>query len=348
MKILVDDKIPYIGDALSGLKADVVYMPGIRISRGDVRDADALMVRTRTRCNRDLLYGSKVSFVVTATIGCDHLDIDFLERAGIAWANCPGCNATSVAQYVHSCLLLLKRERGVDLQSVTFGIIGYGHVGRAVAKAVASLGVRVVVNDPPLQQSLQCPEDSSFSFESLRTLAERCDIISFHTPLVRKGDFPTYHLADEAFFDSLARKPWIINTSRGEVVSTSALKRAIEKGIVAGVVIDTWENEPNIDAELLNLSYIATPHIAGYSADGKANASRMALTALCNFFHLDYHFEINPPNIPLSDMPSPDLSSDDRVLWLYNPKRDSVALQHDPLAFELLRENYPLRRERFS
>ena len=149
MKAVVDDKIPYIQESIEKIADTVVYLPGSEIGAEDVRDADVLIVRTRTRCDRNLLEGSRVQIIATATIGYDHIDTEYLQEAGIKWTNCPGCNATSVAQYIHSCLLLLKRERGFQLNQLTIGIVGVGHVGSAVQKAIAPLGVRILLNDPP-------------------------------------------------------------------------------------------------------------------------------------------------------------------------------------------------------
>ena len=345
MKVVVDDKIPFIRQALESLADDVVYKPGAAICRDGVRDADALIVRTRTHCNAGLLEGSRVTFLATATIGYDHLDTDYLERAGIAWTNCPGCNAGSVAQYVRSCLLLLEREKGCCLSSATVGIVGAGHVGRAVAEAIRPLGVRILLNDPPLQEQLRQAGQPSGGFSALERLQEECDIISFHTPLVHGGPFPTFHLADEEFFGRLARKPLIINTSRGAVVDNRALCRALRSGQVSDAVIDTWENEPHIDADLLALAYIATPHIAGYSADGKVNATRMALTALCRHFGLPCTFRIDVPRLPQEAQPDKSLSWAEQALQLYNPHNDSRLLKAQPDRFEWFREHYPLRRE---
>ena len=225
MRIIVDDKIPFIRPSLAKLADEVCYLPGASISAEDVRDADALIVRTRTRCNRQLLEGSRVRFIATATIGYDHLDTTYLREAGITWVNAPGCNASSVGQYVRSCLLLLARDRGLDLSRTTVGIVGVGHVGQAVSKALAPLGVRLLFNDPPRQQAEEC---ASVPFCPLEQLQKEADILSFHTPLVREGQWPTFHLADSAFMHHLSRRPYLINTSRGEVVDNEALEAALD------------------------------------------------------------------------------------------------------------------------
>lgn len=345
MKIVVDDKIPFIREAISQISTDAIYKPGIAISPDDIHDADALIIRTRTRCDETLLKGSKVSFIATATIGYDHLDIEYLKRAHITWTNCPGCNANSVGQYIHSCLLLLEKEKGYDLSKTTVGLVGVGHVGYAVIEAIRPLGVQILLNDPPQKEALRKAGKPHEFFLKMEELQEKCDIISFHTPLITKGPYPTFHLANKIFFNALKKQPIIINTSRGAVVDNTDVLQALKDGIIRDAIIDTWENEPNINQELLNLIYIGTPHIAGYSADGKANATRMALTALCNHFHLPVTFQIRVPQLPEEELPESNLTETERALVLYNPHTDSLKLKSHPTMFEELRGNYPLRRE---
>lgn len=344
MKIVADNKIPFLKGNLESVADEVVYKPGAQISAPDVRNADALVVRTRTKCNSQLLCGSKVRFIATATIGFDHLDLDYLNANGIEWTNCPGCNASSVAQYIFSCLILLEKEKGMNLRGASLGLIGAGHVGKAVKKAVEPLGMQVLLNDPPLAESLARSGKPNNEFLPLDILQQNCDFLSFHTPLTRKAPYPTFHLADNEFFKRLKKKPFLINTSRGEVIETEALLRAMRNGQVHGAVIDTWENEPDINAELLHRAFIATPHIAGYSADGKANAARMTLNALSEFFGIRKKFCIRPPSLPNATALKK-LSGKELALQLYNPRRDSDALKKHPEQFEQLRENYPLRRE---
>ena len=345
MKIVVDDKIPFIREAIAQISTDVIYKPGIAISPDDIHDADALIIRTRTRCDETLLKGSKVSFIATATIGYDHLDIEYLKRAHITWTNCPGCNANSVGQYIHSCLLLLEKEKGYNLSKTTVGLVGVGHVGHAVIEAIRPLGVQILLNDPPQKEALRKAGKPHEFFLKMEELQEKCDIISFHTPLITKGPYPTFHLANKTFFNALKKQPIIINTSRGAVVDNTDVLQALKDGIIRDAIIDTCENEPNINQELLNLIYIGTPHIAGYSADGKANATRMALTALCNHFHLPVTFQIRVPQLPEEELPEPNLTETERALVLYNPHTDSLKLKSHPTKFEELRGNYPLRRE---
>ncbi len=336
MKVIVDNKIPYIQEAVEQIADEVVYLPGSDFTARDVRDADALVIRTRTRCDRALLEGSKVKFIATATIGFDHIDVDYCREAGIVWQNCPGCNAGSVEQYLHSVLLLLKHRKGIKLEDTCLGIVGVGHVGSRIERMARSLGLRVLLNDPPRA------DRGEAGFVDLSVLARECDVITFHTPLNRSGKYKTFHLADMDFFAGLRRKPFIVNTSRGEVIETSALLDALKTGKINDAVIDTWENEPDIHPELLQKVFLGTPHIAGYSADGKSNATRMALEALCRFFHIQADFEIVPPALPPMAYSS---DQEKAFLQVYDPTRDSDALKRHPEEFEHLRGDYPLRRE---
>jgi erythronate-4-phosphate dehydrogenase len=269
------------------------------------------------------LEGSRVKFIATATIGYDHIDTAYCREAGIFWTNCPGCNAGSVEQYVRSVLKLLEDKEGLDLEKAILGIVGVGHVGRRVKRMAESLGMKVLLNDPPRA------DQGEAGFVDLKTIMQECDIITFHTPLNRKGKYATYHLVNEEFLFSLERTPYIINASRGEVVDTASLLAALAVGKVRNAIIDTWEYEPRISRELLEVSFLATPHIAGYSADGKANATRMSLEALCKFFGIDAEIDIMPPEGPHD----------------YNPTRDSEWLKAAPEKFEWFRGNYPIRRE---
>lgn len=340
MKAIVDDKIPYIRPFIQNLVDEVLFLPGAKITAEDVRDADILIVRTRTLCNRSLLEGSRVRFIATATIGYDHLDTGYLEQAGIKWTNCPGCNASSVGQYIHSAMLVLKREMGMDFQHTTVGIVGVGHVGTDVHQKLASLGINCLLCDPPRAEK---EGNTNGRFHSLQELKERCQVITFHTPLVTEGPWPTYHMADTSFFDGLRQCPVIINTSRGEVVDNLALLDALEKGLVRQTIIDTWEGEPRINLNLLEKAFIGTPHIAGYSADGKANATQMVLTALCEWMGVPANFHVAPPSLPDTFTASAD--PEELALQLYNPREDSARLKACPDDFERLRNDYPLRRE---
>lgn len=338
MKIIIDDKIPYIREAARKIADDVVYAPGKDFTPELVMDADALIVRTRTKCNRELLEGSKVRFIATATIGFDHIDTEYCKQAGIEWKNAPGCNSASVAQYIQSSLLVWQRIRNKNLKEMTIGIVGAGNVGTKIAKIARKLNMNVLINDLPREET-----EGSGYFYSLSDLAEECDIITFHVPLYKEGKYKTYHLADHTFFQSLKNTPLIINTSRGEVIDTDALIDAINNKLISDAIIDVWEHEPEVNPELLDKAIISTPHIAGYSADGKANATRMSLEAICKFFHIDTKFEIIAPAPP-----SPIIHAEnynEAVLQIYNPLKDSNQLKEQPEHFEIFRGDYPLRRE---
>lgn len=337
MKIIVDDKIPYLRESLEKITTDTVYLPGNKFTPEAVRDADALIVRTRTRCDAKLLEGSNVRFIATATIGFDHIDTHYCHRKGIVWTNAPGSNSASVRQYVQSCLLLLEQRKGISLSGLCLGIVGVGNVGKQIKSLGESLGMKVLLNDPPRAGN------GESGFTGLEEIARECDIITFHTPLSREGSYPTFHLAGEAFFASLKKRPVLINTSRGEVVETKALLHALKTGQVCEAVIDVWENEPDIDLELLKRVMIGTPHIAGYSADGKANATRMSLESLCRFFGIDCPVDVTPP-APADPVVRAETLSE-AYLTIYNPETDSRALKENPGRFEWFRGNYPIRRE---
>ena len=337
-KIVIDDKIPYIKETISKLTNRAVYIPGNMIGNDDIRDADALIIRTRTHCDAQLLKGSNVKFVATATIGYDHIDTNFMEQAGIKWINCPGCNASSVAQYIDAVLTLIKTEKHIDIQKQTIGIVGCGHVGRKVVEVARRKGMNILVCDPPRSDA-----EGKKGFVSMEQIAKEADIITFHVPLTKEGRYPTYHLANETLFDSLSKRPIIINSSRGAVVDNEALLYAINYNKVKDAVIDTWENEPNINKELLKRVWIGTPHIAGYSADGKTNADNMVISALCEFFSLPMQPAICPPEIPNADLCPK--NEDERTLFFYNPIPESNKLKLEPEKFEWFRNNYPLRRE---
>ena len=345
MRILIDDKIPYIQGSAEKI-GETIYKNGGSITAEDARDADVLIVRTRTHCDQALLAGSKVKFIATATIGFDHIDTDYLAQNGIAWTNCPGCNAGSVGQYIACCLLLLAEAGKIDLKNCTVGIVGVGHVGTKVAAAVEKLGCHLLLCDPP-----RAEKEGAEGFVSYEEIMEKADVITFHTPLTRDGAHPTYHLADADFFNHLPKCPVVINSARGEVVSNPAIKAALAEGKIRAAIIDTWENEPAIDLELLDQVFLGTPHIAGYSADGKACGTRMSLEAVARHFGLPSDFDIQAPAISADFNYYPEDQHEgrpaDSPLRLYNPRRDSDALKAHPDQFEYLRGHYPLRREQW-
>jgi erythronate-4-phosphate dehydrogenase len=347
LKIIADNNIPFLKGVLEPYAA-MEYIKGSDISKAYVKEADAMIIRTRTKCNEALLEGTNIRFIATATIGADHIDADYCKARNIKWINAPGCNAGSVMQYMASVLMRLKTDYDLTLSRMTLGVVGFGHVGSKVVKLGRTLGMKVLINDPPLQRAGVTGE-----FTSLNHLMEQADIISFHVPLNLSGPDKTLHLANKAFFDRLKKKPFIINSSRGEVHDTAALKIALKKFQVSGAVLDVWENEPSIDQELLELVEFATPHIAGYSADGKANGTAMSVNALSEFFGLELHpwFPESIPapdslNLKVEDAGLPDEAIlRDLILTTYDVKSDDSRLRNNIASFETLRAEYPLRRE---
>ena len=341
MKIVVDNKIPFIKGEIEKIADTVVYLSAANITAEAVKDADALVIRTRTKCDKDLLEGSKVCFIATATIGFDHIDIEYCDKAGIQWKNAPGCNSNSVRQYIYSSLVLIEKKFTKPLSNFTLGIVGVGHVGSKIKELADELGMQTLLCDP-----IRGNNEIDFEHTPLEELAIHADIITFHTPLTFNGDAPTYHLASSSFFNKLKRKPIVINTARGEVIETSSLKYALDNDIIADAIIDVWENEPNIDLSLLNKVWISTPHIAGYSADGKAKATEMALMALTDFLGIDSTIEIHPPS--LLDNKISAHTFHEALLAIYNPLCDSEVLKNNSSSFEELRSNYKLRREQLA
>lgn len=340
LKIIIDSYIPYIEGALEGL-ADVHYLPFAEIKPERLSDADALIVRTRTQCNAALLEGSRVKFIASATIGYDHIDADYCREKQISWTNAPGCNALSVAQYLASALSYLQEKKGLDLKTKSIGIVGVGAVGSKIADLATSFGMRVLLNDPP-----RARREGTKYFVDLETICREADIISFHTLLNRTGPDKTYHLADKAFFERLRQKPVIINAARGEIVSTDAILEALNAGKISEAILDCWENEAQVHPQLLERSLLATPHIAGYSADGKANAARQSIRALSRFFGLgidDWETPQLPP--PIESACKPRGSVTDFFLRTYDIEADSILLKSNPSGFEAQRSNYPFRRE---
>lgn len=352
LKIVADDKIPFLRGILEPF-AEVKYLPGGKISRADLLDADALLTRTRTRCGAELLEGTAVKFIASATIGFDHIDTHYCQSRGIRWTNAPGCNSESVAQYMTSLLLTRAHRTGKPLKGKTIGIIGVGNVGSKVARNARALGMTVLLNDPP-----RARQEGPEGFSELEKIKQEADFITFHVPLCKDGEDATYHAADDAFFNTLGKKPFFINSSRGEVCCNAALKQALLSGKLAGAALDVWENEPGIDRELLNLLDFATPHIAGYSADGKSNGTAMSILSLISFFGLADRFDrstLQKPPLPegreINLLPYDQEGEPETELLYravtasYDIAADDLSLRGNPAGFEKLRGDYPLRRE---
>ncbi len=348
MKIVCDNKIPFLRGVLEPY-AEVTYLPGKETTDEVVRDADALITRTRTICNEALLKDSSVKVIATATIGYDHIDTRWCEEHGIIWRNAPGCNSWSVKQYLSSALLMLARKHSLNLEGMTLGVVGVGNVGSKVAQAASALGMKVLLNDPPRERR-EGPE----AFVGLDEIIERSDIITLHVPLSREGEDATYHLFDDARIASMKPSQTLINSSRGPVVDNSALKRALKSRSILGGVLDVWEGEPELDRELIDLLDITTPHIAGYSADGKANGTAASVRTVSEVLGLPlvdwFPKEIPSPSQELeftldaSGKSRQDLLSE-AVFHTYDIMEDSDALRARPELFEKLRGDYPVRRE---
>lgn len=350
MKIIADENIPYVREAFSSL-GEVKILSGRNIDAHSVKDADILLVRSITRIDKNLLDGSKVKFVGTATIGIEHIDITYLKKQNIAFASAPGSNANSVAEYVISALLVLVNKFNLDLSKKTIGIIGVGNVGSLVAKKAKCLGLNILLNDPPLAKKTNYP-----CYLKLEEIFE-ADIITLHTPLTYEGENKTYHLVDENFLAKMKPGSILINASRGKVVDEKALIKAIVNKHLLAVVLDVWETEPEINLELLKLVTIGTPHIAGYSFDGKVKGIFMIYQATCNFYNINKEWK---PILPETKYPYLEIDTHhkseeqiiyDLVLKIYDIRNDDknlrsiLKIQDTKSYFDMLRKEYPIRRE---
>lgn len=353
MRIVADENIPLL-DAFFAHFGEIRRLPGRSIDRAAVADADVLLVRSVTRVDRELLDGSPVRFVGTCTIGTDHLDLDYFQQTGIQWSSAPGCNARGVVDYVLGSLLTLAEIEGVDLAQRTYGVVGAGEAGGRLVKVLRGLGWNVLVCDPPRQAA------EGGDFVSLDVILQQCDVISLHTPLSKTGDQPTWHLFDDSRLRQLKRGSWLINASRGAVVDNAALHGVLLDREDLQAVLDVWEGEPQVNVPLAELCVIATPHIAGYSLDGRQRGTAQIYQALCAY--LD-----QPPQISLADLlPKPwlaevSLDAQTDPTWalnmlcrgVYDPRRDDADFRRSlvgdtasqRLAFDALRKHYPPRRE---
>ena len=313
-QVVVDKGIPFL-DGVFSPEIDVRFLSPEEITSDSVRHADALFVRTRTKINKELLHGSNVRFVATATIGFDHIDQDYCREAGVHWVSCPGCNAQAVCDYVEEAISSIKSDKS----ELTVGVIGYGHVGKLVAQMAEKRGYKVLLSDPPLGIGL-----------SLEQLAPQCDVLTFHTPLTREGEYPTYHLCDENILRRCKPGTLIINAARGGVVDEQALIPFLSPHRLIAC-IDCWDGEPKLNQELLKKVNLASFHIAGYSIQGKMNASEMCLRAFCEFFSLPI-LSINKKAVPLQ--------GDSEKGWLL---RITEQLKANPEQFEQFRKQYKLR-----
>lgn len=353
MLIVADENIPLLDAFFQGF-GEIRRVPGRGIDRALVEQADVLLVRSVSQVNRALLEGSKVRFVGTCTIGTDHLDLEYFAEAGIHWASAPGCNARGVVDYVLGSLMTLAEIEGADLAQRTFGVVGAGQVGGRLIKVLKDLGWAVKVCDPPRQAA------EGGDYLSLEQIIEQCDVISLHTPLTRDGEQPTWHLFDEQRLNSLKPGTWLINAARGPVIDNAALREVLLEREDLQAVLDVWEQEPSVDVDLADLCVIATPHIAGYSLDGRQRGTAQIYDALCGFLQ-------RPVEVSLAELlPRPwlagltlDAATD--PAWalaalcrsVYDPRRDDADFRRSLVgtdseqrsAFDALRKHYPPRRE---
>ena len=354
MKIVADENIPFVKEAFKNI-GEVSTYAGRDMSPDKVKDAEVLLVRSITKVNEKLLSGSKVRFVGTATIGVDHIDTDYLTKNNIAFSSAPGSNAESVAQYVTSVLLNLLKAKCEEISGKTIGVVGVGNTGSRVARNAEAMGMNVLLNDPPLERRTGDPK-----YLPINDLFE-ADFISLHVPLTKEGIDATYHLVDEDFLGKMKSGSVLINSSRGAVVDNKVLLSALKNKTISDSVLDVWENEPDISIELLNSVEIGTPHIAGYSYDGKVRGTEMLYSALCDFLDVE---KIWDPEVlmPKPDVPSLKINISDKseteilfeaVTAVYDVKGDDKNLrktvdlsqEERKLYFDKLRKQYPIRRE---
>jgi len=352
LTILVDENVPYGAEAF-GRVGTVRIRPGRQITADDVRHTDVLIVRSVTKVDAALLTGSRVRFVGTATIGTDHCDLQFLRDNGIEFASAPGSNATSVAEYVTAALLLSAHRRGRSLAGATLAVLGVGNVGSRVVGKARALGMRPLLVDPPRQR-----EEPDASFVSLDVALPQADYVTLHVPLTKTGPDATAGMANAAFFAAMKPGAVFLNTSRGGVQDEAALTAALDSGQVSQAVLDVWRGEPAIDPQMVQRAFLASPHIAGYSFDGKVAATRMLYDALCRFLDQPRDLDL-APLLPPASVPRVDLTrigGDEDALRaavsaVYDIEDDDrmlrVATVADPsgAAFDRLRKDYRQRRE---
>jgi len=356
MLIVADENIPLLESFFADI-GEIRRVAGRHMTADDVRDADVLLVRSVTPVGPELLEGSRVRFVGTATIGTDHVDVDWLKEQGIGFSAAPGCNANSVVEYVLSVLSLHAERCGLaDGNELSVGIVGVGNVGGCLASRLQRLGFKVRLCDPPRAEAegTEGPE-----FASLEE-ALKCDVISLHTPLSREGSHPTHHMLDESRLSQLGSNQLLINSGRGEVIDNQALKSRLSQANAPSVALDVWENEPGIDPELVDAVWLATPHIAGYSLEGKVRGTEMIYQALSHYLGLPVRKKAGQylPEPPLSKLTFTATADEQKALRTalrvcYDPRTDDVKLRlamrgnadERAEAFDALRRDYPVRRE---
>ena len=348
IKIVADENIEFVKEAFSSF-GKLTVLPGREISKDDLLDADILLVRSVTKVNESLLAGTKIKFVGTATIGSDHIDKTYLAANNISFTDAAGCNSDAVKEYVFTALYQIAEEENLKLKNKTIGIVGVGNIGGRVARVANAMGINVLKNDPPLKR-----KSNSNEYRELDELMQ-ADIISIHVPLIKEGMDKTHHLFDEARLNKLKNGTILINSSRGSVVDNIALTKIISEKKLS-VILDVWENEPNINLDLLNKVKIATPHIAGYSLEGKVNGTVILYKELCNYLNVSSTWIPQLPaindKIIISDLERQqsfqkvfssiyDIRRDDSSIRKINELGDKERRSY----FDSLRKNYALRRE---
>lgn len=348
MKIVADENIANAEEVFGSL-GEVQLVPGRDISNNLLKDADALIVRSVTNVNKGLLENTNVKFAGTATIGRDHIDTEYLVKNNITFTDAKGCNAHAVKEYVLTALTEIIFEKGIEFKNISIGIIGAGNIGRKVAKCAEALGMEVILNDPPLQRKTGSKTYRSFN-EALTA-----DVITFHVPLNKDGIDKTYHFLDKEKLKQLKDKAILINSSRGSVINNNDLDDVINEKKIS-VVLDVWENEPEINHSLLNKVYFGTPHIAGYSYEGKINGTRMIYSALCRFLNVEESYKITTPVVENNVIEISGSESIEKTLQqvfrkIYDIREDDKKLREiinvneQGKYFDKLRRDYPLRRE---
>ncbi len=340
MKISVDKNIPYIENILPD-SVEVEWLAGGEFSAEVVRDSDVLLIRTRTRCDRTLLEGSRVKAIATATIGTDHIDLEYCKKQDIKVISAAGCNAKGVKQYVAAALVDLEKS-GVELAGKTIGVVGVGNVGSQVVQAARVMGLRVLQCDP-----IRAQRGEMDSHTDIDILLKDSDIVTLHVPLTKTGQWATENMVNREFFAKMKAGAIFINSSRGEVVDQEALKEAIRSGKLSHTVLDVWRNEPDIDRELMNMVDIATPHIAGYSKQGKANGSAMCIRALSKMFDWGlnewYPSQVEPNRVDCERLTLGEIR--ESIAKCCDLAGDCQRLRANPEQFESLRNNYDYREE---
>jgi erythronate-4-phosphate dehydrogenase len=340
MNIFADENIPLVREAFAQF-GNVTTFNGRQLSADHLNDADILLVRSVTTVNEQLLKKSNIKFIGSATIGFDHVDLNYLQNQGIGFARAPASNAISAAEYVIAALFYLAQTQCFDLTQKTVGIIGCGNVGSRVLSRLQALGVKCLINDPHLPHTLPLKE------------ILQCDIVTLHVPLILDGEFPTFELVNDSFLEQLKDNAILINTSRGKVVDENALLKHADR---LNLVLDVWRNEPNINQILLEKTCLATPHIAGYSFDGKIRGTTMIYEACCEYFNVEKKWQANLPKPPIEKIVFSEQISKEKALHLailacYDIRSDDAQLRNIKNSiesnryFDQLRKNYPIRRE---